>query len=258
MWHNLHLFFPLRLWHICYMRNFAEIIRKELKSRNLSPITAALTAGLRRDAIRSVLRGRTPSIDRAAEICEALELDYRLGPPCEESDFSPVERLEVTLREAAKLLDELRREAALAPTDTEAAVKMCHVEVVELDAAAGDGADVELEAVRGSLAFRADWLKRHRLDPEQCRVIGVRGESMEPLLPEGCSILIDCGQRRRRQGRIYVLRGEDGLFVKRATRDGNTWILESEHPAWKPIPWPRGAEVLGEVVWMARTLIRGS
>ena len=77
---------------------------------------------------------------------------------------------------------------------------------------------------------------------------------MEPLLPEGCSILVDFGQRRRRQGRIYVLRGEDGLLVKRAARDGNAWILVSEHPAWEPIPWPHRAEVIGEVRWMAWTL----
>ena len=30
----------------------------------------------------------------------------------------------------------------------------------------------------------------------QCKVIGVKGESMEPTLTDGCSILIDLNRRR--------------------------------------------------------------
>ena len=44
-------------------------------------IRAATAAGLRRDSIRSVLRGRVPSVDRAAEICTALGLELYIGPP---------------------------------------------------------------------------------------------------------------------------------------------------------------------------------
>ena len=40
----------------------------------------------------------------------------------------------------------------------------------------------------------------------------------------------------------------------RAGARGAGWELESDHPAWKHILWPRDAEVLGEVKWMAKTL----
>ena len=63
------------------MESFRTIVEKQLTRRGTSAIRAALGAGLTRDAIRSVLRGRTPSVDRAAEICDALDLEFYIGPP---------------------------------------------------------------------------------------------------------------------------------------------------------------------------------
>ena len=63
------------------MESFRAIVEKQLTRRGTSAIRAALGAGLTRDAIRSVLRGRSPSVDRAAEICEALDLEFYIGPP---------------------------------------------------------------------------------------------------------------------------------------------------------------------------------
>ena len=108
----------------------------------------------------------------------------------------------------------------------------------------------------GSVAwFKNSWLDKLSIDPKQCNVITVRGESMEPILPSGCSILVDLseGRRRRRVGRIFVLRTEDGLVVKRVGRDkeGN-WLIESEHPAWPPVPWSGNTKIIGEVRWTAR------
>lgn len=59
---------------------FREIVQQRLKEMGVSPITAARTAGLKRDSIRGILRGRAPSIDRAAEICAALGLEFYIGP----------------------------------------------------------------------------------------------------------------------------------------------------------------------------------
>ena len=132
-----------------------------------------------------------------------------------------------------------------------------HVTVVELASAAGHGAVVDSEQVIGRIAFRQSWLTRHEITAAQCAVIRVVGESMEPTLPDGGSILVDRNRRRRCVGRIFVLRTEDGLIVKRLdkSRDG-AWRLISDHPdkrAWPTRPWPHDAEVIGEVKWAART-----
>lgn len=129
------------------------------------------------------------------------------------------------------------------------------VPVRELAAAAGGGALDLDETIVGYLYFRLDWLDRHALDPSQCDVIRVSGESMEPTLPEGCSILVDRARRRRRHDRIYVIRTDHGIVVKRSGRvPGGHWQMISDHPAWRPRPWPPAAEIIGEVRWMARLL----
>ena len=82
-------------------------------------------------------------------------------------------------------------------------------------------------------------LDRHGIDSTPADVIKVRGESMEPTLPDGCSILMDRRRQAPRSGRIYVVRADEGIVVKRARRDRGRWILSSDHPDWPPRPGPR-------------------
>ena len=131
------------------------------------------------------------------------------------------------------------------------------VDVMELDTAAGSGAVVDFERVKDRIRFRRSWLRKHGLVARQCKVIGVKGESMEPTLVDGCSILIDLNRRRRTARHLYVIRTDDGLIVKRAgkNRAGN-WQLVSDNPdkqKWPTRPWPADADVIGEVKWAART-----
>ena len=64
---------------------FRALIEQTLRARGVSAIRAARSAGISRDAIRAVLRGRSPSFERAAEICRALNLDFHIGPPVDAS-----------------------------------------------------------------------------------------------------------------------------------------------------------------------------
>ena len=126
--------------------------------------------------------------------------------------------------------------------------------VAELAAAAGSGAAALDETLTGQLWFRRDWLDARAIDPAQCVVIGVRGESMEPTLPDGCSVLIDRSRTRRLSGHVYVLHTDEGIVVKRLVHGADGWLLASDHPAWKNRDWPVEGEVIGEVRWMARGL----
>ncbi len=57
------------------------------------------------------------------------------------------------------------------------------------------------------------------------------GESLEPTLVGGASILVNLARQRRRIGRIYVVRTDDGLIVKRAGKDADgAWRLVSDNP----------------------------
>lgn len=61
-------------------QEFRALVQNVLARRGVSPLTLAQDAGLNRDAIRSVLRGRAPSLERAADVCKALGLVLRIEP----------------------------------------------------------------------------------------------------------------------------------------------------------------------------------
>lgn len=129
------------------------------------------------------------------------------------------------------------------------------VPAIEYEAAAGGGR-INLDAApqSGSVWFRRDWLDNHGIDPTKCAVIRVAGESMEPTLIAGCSILIDRARIRRKIGYIYVILTDDGLVVKRLGKKDNMWQLLSDNPAWEQIAFPAGSKIIGRVMWTARSL----
>ena len=230
-------------------------------------------------AIAMLKTGRVPSAERLRALCDTLGLEFYVGQPRESSKSGfEVRETQTYLMSDAHLKDlesgartlnrvvveaggdpipDHLRSALLGLDETREAATSRLVDVIELASAAGAGAADLDENVVGHVWFRHEWLDRRGLDPTQCVVIGVRGESMEPTLPEGCSILVNRASRRRREGRIYVVRTDDGLVVKRLgkTRSGN-WRLMSDHPSWRPVSWSKDArwEVIGQVRWMARTL----
>ncbi len=106
----------------------------------------------------------------------------------------------------------------------------------------------------GLLWFRNDWLDSHAIDPKQCNIISVQGDSMEPTLPDGCSILVDRQRREPHEGQIYVMRTDEGLVVKRLDKDEKgRWLVVSDNPDWPPAPLLYGVDIIGEVRWLGRT-----
>ena len=129
------------------------------------------------------------------------------------------------------------------------------VRLMEVASAAGVGAEVYDETPIGLLWFRNDWLLSHSIDPEQSNIISVRGASMEPTLPDGCSILVDRKRREPHEDRIYVMRIAEGLVVKRLGLDEeDRWELRSDNPDWRATPMSPEAEIIGEVRWYGVTL----
>ena len=207
-----------------------------------------------REAISMVERGKSGwALGKIAAAARALDVssDFLLGLTDDPTPAGELARALAAATAAAGLGDPAARAAAFEDGD--------YVGVSELASAAGDGAVVEQERVTGRVKFRRAWLARHGLAARNCRVIEVSGESMEPTLVDGCSILVNLAGRRRRVGRIYVVRTGDGLVVKRAGRDvAGAWQLVSDNPnkhVWPTRPWPPGAEIVGEVKWAARTFV---
>ena len=258
---------------IKHVENPSESIREAVQNAVRKSGAGArrfeLDNGLRPWSLRGILdprRKQSPSVDRAAEICRALGLEFYIGPPRDAgapgdprpsvgADAGDV--LEMALRQTEKLADELR--TALSDTRESSSAQVYPgaypVPVHRLRTAAGAGALDLDEEVATYAWFQREWLRRRGLVATRCSVIGVTGESMEPTLPDGCSILVDRSRTRRRPDGIFLVRTDDGLVVKRAGRDdAGAWELLSDHPSWPPLPWPDDADVIGQIRWMAMEL----
>ena len=122
--------------------------------------------------------------------------------------------------------------------------------------AAGYGAFIESEPVIGHLAFREDWLLKHGINHEKADIVEVMGNSMEPTLSDGSLVLVDYQRTRRRSNRIFVVRSDDLVLIKRLVKDSHgEWLLVSDNDKeYKPVRWPQEAEVIGQVMWTGRSL----
>lgn len=85
----------------------------------------------------------------------------------------------------------------------------------DIQAAAGHGQLVGDEQPMFAMAFRRYWIENYvTRDIKNLSVISVKGDSMEGVLNDGDTILINHGQTMPRDG-LYVLRLNENLLVKR-------------------------------------------
>ena len=239
-----------------YGINFLRNTLRQLKDQEgLRPLSTR--TGIPVGKIRSLLEGRAALSTTIESACEALDLEFYVGPPRRPID-KPSDSDSKTRGRSPGWVESLRSEIRGLADETrdlfEGRVSSRQVEVRELGAAAGGGAMDLDETVTGYVAFRRDWLNRVTDDPTRCTVISVTGDSMEPTLPDGSSILVDRGQQTRKEGRIYVVTTDEGLIVKRSIRARGAWWLRSDNRVYQDRPWPKDPDVIGEVRWVGRTL----
>ena len=238
------------------MRVKGERVRAARKLRSVSQEKLAELIGTSSGMISQVETERAgTSVRMSMALAQALNvsMDYLVGWV---EDPTPTKEILTRLRAtAARLADAgliKMNEDKFIEVDTED-----FVGVNEIIASAGTGREVISEQITDRVKFRRPWLRKHGLKGYLCRLIKVIGESMEPTLPEGSSILIDMGQQEPRDGRIFVIRIEDEIVVKRAIHDRNAgWMLQSDNRnkrAWPTLPWPAEARIVGEVKWVAHS-----
>lgn len=85
--------------------------------------------------------------------------------------------------------------------------------------------------------YRLSWMQHMRLSPDKLKRFKVKGDSMEPLLFDGDSVLVNLAENDFAQlldGKVYAIRYGNELRVKRLYRrlDGGL-VLRSDNPAYK-------------------------
>lgn len=89
----------------------------------------------------------------------------------------------------------------------------------EIKLSAGNGFVSDLEHDNGfRLRFAKSTLRRYNVAPENAVCVAVHGNSMEPVLPDGSTVGIDCGNKTLIEGKIFAINHNGELFIKKLYR----------------------------------------
>ncbi len=234
-------------------------IQEALNRKGTNPSRFAKEHGFSINAIRYILEGRPPSSRRLADVCDALGLEFYVGLPRAPAGS----RLDAgqLATELERLASEARRLAAEhrePPAQIDQRGLYVSAPRYEVLAAAGAGASVGDEVIKGYLGFNTRWLRDQQLMADKLAVIEVQGDSMEPTLHDADIVLLDMRTLELRDGDIYTLRREDELLVKRLRKQGPNWLIVSDNIGYPVEPLDDSVSVVGRVVWLGRTFRRSS
>ena len=159
---------------------------------------------------------------------------------------------------ADKMLNWLSAYGAYISYPDERAADYSFIPKVEAVAGAGESLETS-DAINNLYAFRTDFLSRMNISATKSVLFQVRGDSMEPTIRDGDTILVDQTDALPQDGFIYLSTLGDALMVKRFQRIPGGWRLRSENPDRGYIDVQGGDQlsmlrVHGRVKWIGRVL----
>lgn len=106
------------------------------------------------------------------------------------------------------------------------------------------------------LAFCREWLGKHGFNPAHLATLRVTGDSMEPTLRSGDTLVVDCNELSIADGEIYVIRDASHLLIKRLQRQlGGRVKLISDNTRYPAIEADtQQLNILGKVIWRGALL----
>ena len=122
---------------------------------------------------------------------------------------------------------------------------------------AGGGSFEVGSEIEGYYAFRKDWLGT-KGSINKMVLMDIFGNSMEPAMKDGDTILIDESQKDLLAGAIYAVGVDDTIMVKRLEKHPNKLVLLSDNKDYSPI-YIHGSEInsvriIGKGIWICREL----
>lgn len=126
----------------------------------------------------------------------------------------------------------------------------------EVEISAGTGSAVMLETNGRKLRFGKRTLQRKNVDPSAAGCVPVKGNSMEPVLPDGSTVGVNTEAKSVIDGKMYALDHDGLLRVKLLYRlPGGGLRLRSYNSAEHPDEhydgpyWTEHIRIIGQVFW---------
>jgi phage repressor protein C with HTH and peptisase S24 domain len=208
----------------------------------------AMRAGVAETTLRQHLSGRSePNMSQLIKIASTanVQIDWLATGELPKEKSSPDANTPAT---PCICMDEFNEEYVLIPG-------------YHLTVSTGSGSAWNGEQVKRHLAFRRKWLKYRGLNPERLAVVFAKGDSMQPTINNGDSILVDTSKNQVVDGSIFVLRLGDDLYAKRLQKniDGGITVISdnrTEYPIQVVHPDQMDSlAVIGKVVWVGHDFL---
>jgi phage repressor protein C with HTH and peptisase S24 domain len=122
---------------------------------------------------------------------------------------------------------------------------------------AGSGSFETDPGVKDGYFFQNKWIKQ-KGSPEDMVLMDIFGNSMEPELKNGDTVLVDCSQKDILAGLLYAVGIEDTIMVKRIEKHPGKLILRNDNRGYAPVIVEgediNRVRIIGRVIWFCRNL----
>lgn len=226
------------------MKNLAERLTWAREQKGLTQAALAKLVGVSQSTIGNLESGLRQSARKIANIALALDVDALWlaegrGVPRAKKATDPN-----IIEDDGTMIQE-RIESARAGAITGSAAGYNPVGVLD----DGDYSIpmVELRLSAGVTGFQVDqpsstydgaqmvkvdrrFVEANQYIPELLLAVKVKGDSMEPKLSHGDTVIINTGDRRAVDGAVFAVNYEGEAVIKRLSRDAGEWWLMSDNP----------------------------
>lgn len=140
----------------------------------------------------------------------------------------------------------------------------CYIPVYNIEVSAGHGMFSEgAEKPSKHLAFRRRWIEARNLNIRKLSAVFTAGDSMEPTIPNGAAVVVDHQRNKAMDGKIYIIRIGDRLWVKRVqwTPTGGLNLISDNKELYQPyeiskqdLEIENNVEIIGQVIHVSYDL----
>lgn len=265
----------------CRVEDILREIDAALERLGLSARAASIRAQGAPEMIRDMRRGHVPSVERLRSLCEVLDLEFFVGPRRVRTDAreGAPEIVLSRLERAVQDLAELTADAGGNPVSDDlwpalAANRAAASSQPGYARSAGEArwpnVPPRFDKIVPTASKEAMWtpkantgrvlrdsavsmddasLQTRGLDLKNCFLVTIQDGNMEPMIPDGCAVLVDGASTDWQPPRIMAVRIDDHVLARRAVLgDDGQRLMENNHPDGPDTPLPADAEVLGEVL----------
>ena len=126
------------------------------------------------------------------------------------------------------------------------------VPMVEAELSAGGGSLLASERIRDYYAFRKPFIRNIATSAKNLVLMRVSGDSMDPEIRNGATVMIDLGRKRIKNNCIFALGIQDTIIIKELELlpGGSVRIISknrNEYPAYEADA--NDLRIIGQVVW---------